>query len=284
MSAGLGRRLVSTHVCRRRHAAGIGGQCRVPNRPDRATPACAFRRRRPGAFTTCHGDGRRFPGARGWRPAAVRAALRQSGIKPGCNKGNLPGVRQNDGQCAPPRCVAQWRARSGATASVPGNVFAMPKPVKRAAKRAGAHAFNVEPHVLAVDIHSGPLRVRRGGWIGYTGAAVWWYCAGFESILGLSRRCERLHMAPASRCACPASGSATATAPPRTPSGSRTGKQSRAASPTSLWPACGWNAPSKASRCAAMGSATTARLSWGQPSPGRVAASARRRYCANPAL
>jgi len=75
-------------------------------------------------------------------------------------------------------------------------LFAMLNPVNRAASRAGVHAYKVEPYVVAADIYAEPPHVRRGGWTWYTGAAGWLYRAGLESMLGVTKRGNVLHVAP----------------------------------------------------------------------------------------
>jgi cyclic beta-1,2-glucan synthetase len=72
----------------------------------------------------------------------------------------------------------------------------MLNPVNRAASRAGVYAYKVEPYVVAADIYSEPPHVRRGGWTWYTGSAGWMYRAALESILGLRKRGEMLHIDP----------------------------------------------------------------------------------------
>jgi cyclic beta-1,2-glucan synthetase len=120
----------------------------------------------------------------------------RSGPDPGYIKGYLPGVRENGGQYthAAVWCVmARARMGDGERAA---ELLAMLNPVNRAATRAGVYAYKVEPYVVAADIYAEAPHVRRGGWTWYTGAAGWMYRAGIESILGLARHGERLHIAP----------------------------------------------------------------------------------------
>jgi cyclic beta-1,2-glucan synthetase len=115
---------------------------------------------------------------------------------PGYIKGYLPGVRENGGQYthAAVWCVmARAQLGDGERAA---ELFAMLNPVNRAATRAGVHAYKVEPYVVAADIYAEPPHARRGGWTWYTGAAGWLYRAGIESMLGLTRRGDRLHVTP----------------------------------------------------------------------------------------
>ncbi|MCL4745020.1 MAG: phosphorylase [Burkholderiaceae bacterium] len=115
---------------------------------------------------------------------------------PGYIKGYLPGVRENGGQYthAAVWCVmARAQLGDGERAA---ELFAMLNPVNRSASRAGVHAYKVEPYVVAADIYAEPPHARRGGWTWYTGAAGWMYRAGVESVLGLTRRGEVLHIDP----------------------------------------------------------------------------------------
>ena len=75
--AGLGRRLVSARLVRRRRAAGLGRQRRVPDRLDRPVLGGALRRRRPRARGARDGGGGpRADPAAGWPGAAVHPAVR----------------------------------------------------------------------------------------------------------------------------------------------------------------------------------------------------------------
>ncbi|MEO5699141.1 MAG: glucoamylase family protein [Casimicrobiaceae bacterium] len=115
---------------------------------------------------------------------------------PGYIKGYLPGVRENGGQYthAAVWCViARAQLGDGERAA---ELFSMLNPVNHAASRAGVHAYKVEPYVIAADVYAEPPHVRRGGWTWYTGAAGWMYRAGIESMLGLTKRGDFLHIAP----------------------------------------------------------------------------------------
>jgi len=93
----------------------------------------------------------------------------------------------------------------------------MLNPVNRAASRAGVHAYKVEPYVWP-PTSTRNRAVRRGGWTWYTGAAGWLYRAGLESILGLTKCGDVLHVAPCIPPRWSAFGSAIATAQPLTKS------------------------------------------------------------------
>ena len=99
--ARLGRRLVPARLLRRRHAARLGDQRRVPDRLDRAVLGGALGRRRSGrAPQRAMAAVERAPRPPRRRPRpAVHAAVRPRRRSiPGYIKGYLPGVRENGGQ------------------------------------------------------------------------------------------------------------------------------------------------------------------------------------------
>jgi cyclic beta-1,2-glucan synthetase len=119
-----------------------------------------------------------------------------AGPDPGYIRAYPPGVRENGGQYthAAVWCVmAHAQLGNGERAA---ELFAMLNPVNRASTRAGVYAYKVEPYVMAADIYAEPPNARRGGWTWYTGAAGWMYRAGFESLLGVTRDGDTLHVDP----------------------------------------------------------------------------------------
>jgi cyclic beta-1,2-glucan synthetase len=61
---------------------------------------------------------------------------------------------------------------------------------------ADVERYKVEPYVVAADVYSAPGLVGRGGWTWYTGSASWMYRVALESLLGFSRRGDRLAIVP----------------------------------------------------------------------------------------
>ena len=57
-------------------------------------------------------------------------------------------------------------------------------------------SYKVEPYVVSADIYTNPQHAGRGGWTWYTGSAGWLYQLVIESLLGLKRTVDRLHLAP----------------------------------------------------------------------------------------
>ena len=111
----LGRRMVSARVFRRRHAARIGGQRRVPDRLGRAELVGALGRRR--RATLADGDASRRPAPRAPRPRAdpvAGPAVRSIGGRPRLH----PGLRS--GRAGEWRPVHAWRDLGGDGLRRPG--------------------------------------------------------------------------------------------------------------------------------------------------------------------
>ena len=60
----------------------------------------------------------------------------------------------------------------------------------------GVARYKVEPYVVAADVYGMPPHVGRGGWTWYTGSAAWLYRAALETLLGFTKRGDRLSFAP----------------------------------------------------------------------------------------
>jgi len=54
----------------------------------------------------------------------------------------------------------------------------------------------VEPYVVAADVYTAEGKLGRGGWTWYTGSASWLYRVGLETILGFTKRGDRLTVQP----------------------------------------------------------------------------------------
>lgn len=115
---------------------------------------------------------------------------------PGYIKAYLPGLRENGGQYTHAAIwVLMAEAALGRSAQV-GALLEMLNPIRRAATPGSAHAYGVEPYVVAADIYSSSSHARRGGWSWYTGAAGWYYQAVLESVLGVRIRGNWLSVKP----------------------------------------------------------------------------------------
>jgi len=56
--------------------------------------------------------------------------------------------------------------------------------------------YVVEPYVVAADVYTAEGKLGRGGWTWYTGSASWLYRVGLETILGFTKRGDRLTVQP----------------------------------------------------------------------------------------
>jgi cellobiose phosphorylase len=120
----------------------------------------------------------------------------KSASNPGYIKGYVPGVRENGGQYTH---AAIWAAM--AFARLGDNrraweLFNMINPVNRAQSAAAVATYKVEPYVMAADVYAAAPHTGRGGWTWYTGSAGWMYRLAVESLLGLRREGDKLHIAP----------------------------------------------------------------------------------------
>ncbi len=179
--------MVPPRVLRRRLAARLGVQPRMPDRFDRTK----LGRRSPAPP---------IPIVRGRRWTAVSEYLVKRGDDmvllftppfdasvpdPGYIQGYLPGVRENGAQYthAAAWCVIAYAMLGDGDRAF--ELFAMLNPINHASTRGGAHRYKIEPYVVPGDVYSEPPHVGRGGWSWYTGAAGWLYRAGIEYMLGI---------------------------------------------------------------------------------------------------
>ena len=115
---------------------------------------------------------------------------------PGYIQGYVPGVRENGGQYTH---AAVWTAMAFAAlgdARRAWELFTMIDPVRHADSPQAIATYQTEPYVIASDVYALPPHTGRGGWTWYTGSAGWLYRLIVESLLGLRREGDRLHIAP----------------------------------------------------------------------------------------
>ncbi|MBL8423959.1 MAG: cyclic beta 1-2 glucan synthetase [Candidatus Accumulibacter phosphatis] len=120
----------------------------------------------------------------------------KSNLNPGYIRGYVPGVRENGGQYTH---GAIWAAM--ALAELGENERAwellnMINPINHALSAAAVAIYKVEPYVVAADVYALEPHIGRGGWSWYTGSAGWMYRLLVESLLGLRREGEQLHVNP----------------------------------------------------------------------------------------
>ena len=117
-------------------------------------------------------------------------------LDPGYIRGYVPGVRENGGQYTH---AAVWAAMAFAALGENGrawDVLRMINPVNHALSPEATELYKVEPYVIAADVYAVAPHTGRGGWSWYTGSAGWMYRLIVESLLGLRREGEVLHLAP----------------------------------------------------------------------------------------
>jgi cellobiose phosphorylase len=123
-------------------------------------------------------------------------AFDHSALEPGYIRGYVPGVRENGGQYTH---AAIWTAMAFAALGDHDRAFeltAMINPVNHARTPGEIATYKVEPYVVAADVYARAPHTGRGGWTWYTGSAGWMYRLVVESLLGIARHGERLHVAP----------------------------------------------------------------------------------------
>ena len=120
----------------------------------------------------------------------------KSAMNPGYIKGYVPGVRENGGQYTH---AAVWAAMAFARlgdSRRAWELLALINPVNHGRSAQAIATYKTEPYVVAADVYAMPPHTGRGGWTWYTGSAGWLYRLIVESLLGLRREGERLHIAP----------------------------------------------------------------------------------------
>jgi len=115
---------------------------------------------------------------------------------PGYIKGYLPGVRENGAQYTH---AALWSVLATALLGDGDRAFAlfqMINPLTHSRTRDEIAVYRTEPYVVAADVYTAEGKLGRGGWTWYTGSASWLYRVGLETILGFTKRGDRLRLEP----------------------------------------------------------------------------------------
>lgn len=117
-------------------------------------------------------------------------------LNPGYIREYIPGVRENGGQYthgAIWSIIANAILRDGDRA---GEYFRIINPIEHARTKENVLRYKVEPYVVAADVYASPGMVGRGGWTWYTGSSSWFYIAGLEYILGITKHKDILKINP----------------------------------------------------------------------------------------
>ena len=196
--AWLGRRVVSPRLLRRRLAAWIVEQSRMPDRFDCAELVRSIRcgRSRRRSRMAMEAVDKRLVRREHGLIQLLDPPFDKSALNPGYIKGYVPGVRENGGQYTH---AAIWAAM--AFARLGDNrraweLFDMINPVNHARSAEEIATYKVEPYVVAADVYAVPPHTGRGGWTWYTGSAGWMYRLIVESLLGLRLEVDKLCFTP----------------------------------------------------------------------------------------
>lgn len=120
----------------------------------------------------------------------------KSMLNPGYIKGYVPGVRENGGQYTH---AAIWAAMAFAElgdSTRAWEILGLINPVNHGISAQGVAVYKAEPYVVAADVYAISPHIGRGGWSWYTGSASWLYRLILESLLGIKRDANYLHIKP----------------------------------------------------------------------------------------
>ncbi len=115
---------------------------------------------------------------------------------PGYIQGYLPGVRENGGQYTHAAIWATMAFAALGDAERAWELLSLLNPVKHGDGAENIATYQVEPYVVAGDVYAFAPHAGRGGWTWYTGSAGWMYQLITESLLGLKRTGNKLHVSP----------------------------------------------------------------------------------------
>ena len=115
---------------------------------------------------------------------------------PGYIRGYVPGVRENGGQYTHAAVWATMAFAQLGDRERAWELLRMINPLNHARTPEEVELYKVEPYVVAADVYAVAPHIGRGGWTWYTGSAGWMYRLIVESLLGLQREGDKLHIAP----------------------------------------------------------------------------------------
>jgi cyclic beta-1,2-glucan synthetase len=115
---------------------------------------------------------------------------------PGYIKAYPPGIRENGGQYTHGVIWSIFAHAALGERDRAMQLFSIINPIHHAKSPSEVQTYRVEPYVIAADVYSVAPHVGRGGWTWYTGSAGWFYRAGLEAILGLTRRDNDIELKP----------------------------------------------------------------------------------------
>ena len=107
-----------------------------------------------------------------------------------------PGVRENGGQYSHAGVWALMAQAARGDGDAAYRYFGYLSPAHRSRHPTRAHAYLIEPYVMAGDIYSAAPYAGRGGWSWYTGSAAWMHRAAVESMFGLRLHGDEIAVEP----------------------------------------------------------------------------------------
>jgi cellobiose phosphorylase len=120
----------------------------------------------------------------------------KSDLNPGYIKGYVPGVRENGGQYTH---AAIWMTMAFAALGDKERTWELLKminPVNHGNSETEIAKYKVEPYVIVADVYAEKNHKGRGGWTWYTGSAGWMYQLIIGSLIGITRKVDRLEFNP----------------------------------------------------------------------------------------
>jgi cellobiose phosphorylase len=120
----------------------------------------------------------------------------KSAMNPGYIKGYVPGVRENGGQYTHAAVWASMAFAALGDSRRAWELLALINPLNHTQSAEAVATYKAEPYVVAADVYAVAPHIGRGGWTWYTGSAGWLYRLIVESLLGLKREADRLHITP----------------------------------------------------------------------------------------
>jgi cyclic beta-1,2-glucan synthetase len=120
----------------------------------------------------------------------------KSAMNPGYIKGYVPGVRENGGQYTH---AAVWTIMAFAAlgdSKRAWELLTLINPLNHTKTAEALSIYKAEPYVVAADVYGVAPHIGRGGWSWYTGSAGLFYRLIIESLLGVTRVGNQLHINP----------------------------------------------------------------------------------------
>ncbi|GGY69182.1 cyclic beta 1-2 glucan synthetase [Cellvibrio zantedeschiae] len=120
----------------------------------------------------------------------------KSTMNPGYIKGYVPGVRENGGQYTHAAVWAIMAFAALGDSKRAWELLTLINPLNHTDTEETLNIYKAEPYVVAADVYGVAPHIGRGGWSWYTGSAGLFYRLIIESLLGISRVGNQLHINP----------------------------------------------------------------------------------------